>query len=59
MTQLPDKTELGLLPRLIAAGWFAGSGEDPSAVLQYRPMIPNGCERALDVELEEPLAIVE
>ena len=24
MTQLPDKTELGLLPRLIAAGWFAG-----------------------------------
>jgi ankyrin repeat protein len=23
MTQLPEKTELGLLPRLIAAGWFA------------------------------------
>jgi hypothetical protein len=25
MTQLPEKTELGLLPRLIAAAWFAGA----------------------------------
>jgi len=25
MTQLPEKTELGLLPRLIGAAWFAGA----------------------------------